>query len=113
MSGFGFNNVNPSPSKNYLKEAGIHENAKFLGLSYDATEQYEYFDIKIETADGRFFSESTFGPNKEKVFPKDLWNAGVKVGTETKDQADERVLMEINSKLFYLALCFCDRDQVT
>lgn len=113
MSGFGFNNVTPSNNKNYLKESGVHENAKFLGLSYDATELYEYFDIKIETADGRFFNERTFGPNKEKVFPKDLWQAGVKVGIETKDQAYERVQQEINTKLFYLALCFCDKDELT
>lgn len=113
MSGFGFNNVNPSTSKNYLKEAGVHENAKFLGLSYDATEQYEYFDIEIETADGRYFKERTFGPNKEKVFPKDIWKGGVKIGTETKDQAYERVQNEINTKLFYLALCFVSKDELT
>lgn len=113
MSGFGFNNVTPSTSKNYLKEAGVHENAKFLGLSYDATEQYEYFDIEIETADGRYFKERTFGPNKEKVFPKDIWKGGVKIGTETKDQAYERVQNEINTKLFYLALCFVPKDELT
>lgn len=112
MSGFGFNNVTPSTSKNYLKEAGVHENAKFLGLSYDATEQYEYFDIEIETADGRYFKERTFGPNKEKVFPKDIWKGGVKIGTETKDQAYERVQNEINTKLFYLALCFASKDDL-
>lgn len=107
---FGFENVNTSNNKIYLKEAGVHENAKFLGLSYDATEQYEYFDIEIETADGRYFRERTFGPNKEKVFPKDLWKDNKKIGTETKDQAFERVQQEINVKLFYLGLCFCSKD---
>lgn len=106
---FGFDNVNPS-SKVYLREAGVHENAKFLGLSYDANEQYEYFDIEIETADGKYFRERTFGPNKEKVYPKDIWQSGRKVGTETKDQAFERVQTEINTKLFYLASCFCPKD---
>lgn len=111
---FGFENVNPSGgNKVYLKEAGIHENAKFLGLSYNATEQYEYFDIEIETADGRYFRERTFGPNKEKIFPKDLWKEGKKVGTETKDQAYERVQNEINLKLFYLGLCFSSKDVLT
>jgi hypothetical protein len=107
---FGFENVNTSNNKIYLKEAGVHENAKFLGLSYDATEQYEYFDIEIETADGRYFRERTFGPNKEKVFPKDQWKDGKKTGTETKEQAFERVQQEINAKLFYLGLCFCSRE---
>lgn len=110
---FGFDNVKPSESKNYLREAGVHENAKFLGLSYDATEQYEYFDIEIETADGRYFRERTFGPNKEKVYPKGIWQSGKQVGTETKDQAFERVQQEINTKLFYLALCFCPKDVLT
>lgn len=110
---FGFENVNTSNTKNYLKEAGMHENAKFLGLSYDATPEYEYFDIEIETTDGRYFRERTFGPNKEKVFPKDIWKDGKKVGTETKDQAFERVQQEINTKLFYLGLCFCDKSVLT
>lgn len=106
---FGFDNVKPA-EKNYLREAGVHENAKFLGLSYDATEQYEYFDIEIETADGRYFRERTFGPSKEKVFPKDIWQGGKKIGTETIDQAYDRVQHEINTKLFYLANCFCSKD---
>lgn len=109
---FGFDNVKPT-EKNYLREAGVHENAKFLGLSYDATEQYEYFDIEVETADGRYFRERTFGPNKEKIFPKDLWQQGKKIGTETKDQAFLRVEQEINTKLFYLALCFAPKDILT
>jgi len=107
---FGFGNVNPKSDKVYLREAGIHENAKFLGLSYDATEQYEYFDIEIETADGKYFRERTFGPNKEKVYPKDKYQNRKKIGTETKDEAFERVQQEINTKLFYLAACFCEKD---
>lgn len=110
---FGFGNVNTKPDKQWLREAGVHENAKFLDLRYDATEQYEYFDIEIETAEGRFFRERTFGPNKEKVFPKDKYKNKVKVGTETKEEAFERVQQEINTKLFYLASCFCDKQELT
>lgn len=110
---FGFKDVKPGTDKNYLKEASCHVNAKLLGLSYDATEEYEYLDIEIETADGRYFRERTFGPNKEKVFPKNLYKGGGIVGVETKQQAYERVQQEINTKLFHLASCFVDRKTLT
>jgi len=109
---FGFGNVKPDANKVWLKEAGVHENAKFLSISYDATEQYEYFDIEIETADGRYFRERTFGPSKEKVFPKDKYKNNKKIGTETKEEAYERVQQEINTKLFYLGTCFVDKDEL-
>lgn len=108
---FGFDNL-PS-GKVYLKRAGEHENAKFIGLTYDATPQYEYFDIAIETADGSYFRERTFGPDREKVYPKQLYKNNVKDRMETKDEAFLRVQQEINTKLFHLASCFTTKDVLT
>lgn len=106
---YGFSNVNEN-NKIYLKEAGLHKNAKFLGLTYDATPDFEFFDIEIETEDGRYFRERTFGPDIEKVYPKAIYKSNQKVGEETKQQAFERVTAEINTKLYYLGLCFIDKD---
>lgn len=93
-------------SKRYLRQAGLHEDVKFLGLNYVATEGWEGFDIELETSDGSYFKERTFGPNIDKVFPKALYKDGQKVGMETKEQAYERKEMETSRKLFYLAACF-------
>lgn len=107
---YGFGNINTGSDKIYLKEAGLHINCKFIGLSYGATEEYEYFDFEAETPDGRYFRERTFGPDINKVYPKALYKGGQKIGEETRDQAFERVKSEINTKLFYLALCFVPKD---
>lgn len=110
---FGFDNTTQgSEQKRYLRQPGLQTNAKFIGLSYDATEQYEYFDIEIETADGRYFRERTFGPDPTKVYPKAIWKNGKQEGQETKEQAFERVKREINTKLFHLALCFTTKDEL-
>ncbi len=106
---FGFGDINDT-QKNYLKEAGLHTNAKFLTLSYDATEDYEFFDIEIETNDGRYFRERTFGPNIEKVYPRNKYSNGKAVGMENKQEAYDRVVSEINMKLYWLALCFVDKE---
>lgn len=114
MSGFGFDNLNEGASKQYLKEAGLHEAALFLGLSYDATDAYEFFDIEIETADGRYFRERTFGPDINKVYPKALYDKKTreKIGEETREQAFARVQSDINTKLLHLATCFVPREEV-
>ena len=110
---FGFDNTNSgSDSVRHLRTPGLHTNAKFVGLTYDATEQYEYFDIEIETADGRHFRERTFGPDPNKVFPKAIWKNGKQEGTETNEQAFDRVKKDINTKLYHLALCFATKDEL-
>jgi len=108
---YGFKDVNET--KQYLRTPGLHVNAKFVGLKYEANENWEAFDIELETSDGKFFRERTFGPNVDKVYPKALYKDGQKVGMETKDQAFDRVKNEINKKLFYLALCFVDKVTLT
>lgn len=108
---FGFDKL--PTGKVYLKRAGEQENAKFISLTYDATEAYEYFDISIETESGETFRERTFGPNKEKVYPKQLYKNNVKDRMETIDEAFERVQQEINTKLFHLASCFTTKDVLT
>lgn len=108
---YGFDNITEK-ERTYLKQAGLHTNAKFLGLTYNATEAYEYFDIEIEAADGRYFRERTFGPDITKVYPKAIYEKGQKVGMETKEQAFERVQNEISTKLYNLAVCFESRDAV-
>jgi hypothetical protein len=65
--GLGFSGI---PERTgYLRQAGLQQAAKFLGLTYNATESYEYFDIEFECADGKMFRERTFGANLEKAFP--------------------------------------------
>lgn len=98
--------------KSYLRQAGLQQGAKFVGLNYVANEQWEAMDIELQTADGRTFTERTFGPNIEKVYPKPIWEKGKQVGMETKEQAFKRVEDEIAQKLFYLALCFADRATI-
>lgn len=105
--GLGFSNI--PERQGYLRQAGTQLNAKFVGLSYNATEDYEYFDIEFECADGKMFRERTFGANKEKVFPRTKWENGKQVGTETKDEAFDRTQEEISKKLFELASAFVPR----
>jgi len=107
--GFGFSNV-AEQKKGYLRAAGVQQNAKFVGLTYTANEQWEAMDIELQTEDGKVFTERTFGPNIEKVFPKAKWEGGKQVGTETKQEAFNRVSDEISAKLFHLAACFVDRE---
>ena len=105
--GLGFSSI---PERTgYLRQAGLQQNAKFVGLTYNATEDYEYFDIEFECADGKMFRERTFGANIEKVFPRTKWENGKQVGTETKQEAYDRTQDEISKKLFELASCFVTR----
>lgn len=107
---FGFDNVKEESSKKqYLREAGLHENAKFIGLTYGATAEYEYFDIELEV-DGKTFRERTFGPDINRVFVKANWENGKQVGMETKEQAYSRSEMEVSTKLLHLAACFVDKQ---
>lgn len=108
---YGFANINDS-GKVYLKEAGLHQNVKFLGLKYEANEAWEAFDIELETSDGRYFRERTFGADINKVYPKAKYVNGVKAGDETKDEAYERVKSEISKKLFHLACCYVSKDLI-
>lgn len=102
--GFGFSGI---PERTgYLRQAGIQLDAKFIGLTYNATEAYEYFDIEFECADGKMFRERTFGANIEKAFPRTKWENGKQVGMETKQEAYDRTTDEISKKLFGLAVCF-------
>jgi len=106
--GLGFSGI---PERTgYLRQAGIQLNAKFLGLTYNATENYEYFDIEFECADGKLFRERTFGANIEKSFPRTKWEGGKQIGTETKQEAFDRTQEEISKKLFELASCFVSRN---
>ena len=104
---FGFDNV-AEQKKGYLRQAGVQMNAKFVGLTYVANEQWEALDIELQTEDGKIFTERTFGPNIDKVFPKPKWAEGKQVGMETREEAYKRVENDISQKLFYLALCFTD-----
>lgn len=104
---FGFDNV-AEQKKGYLRTAGIQMNARFVGLNYVANEQWEALDIELQTEDGKIFTERTFGPNIDKVFPKPKWENGKQVGMETREEAYKRVENDISQKLFYLALCFTD-----
>lgn len=111
---FGFDNTTQgNERKEYLRAPGLQTNAKFIALTYDATEQYEYFDIELETSNGKYFRERTFGPDPNKVFPKAIWKNGVNEGMETTQQAYERVKREINTKLYHLALCFVSKDELS
>lgn len=102
--GLGFSNI---PERTgYIRQAGVQHNAKFVGLTYNATESYEYFDIEFVGADGKMFRERTFGANLEKSFPRAKYENKVQVGMETKQEAFERTQGEISKKLFELALCF-------
>lgn len=94
----------------YLRTAGVQTAAKFVGLTYNATESYEYFDIEFECADGKMFRERTFGANIDKSFPRAKYVKGVNVGMETKQEAFDRTQNEISNKLFELASCFVSRD---
>lgn len=105
--GLGFSSI---PERTgYLRQAGLQQAATFVGLTYNATEDYEYFDIEFECADGKMFRERTFGANPEKVFPRTKWENGKQVGTETKGEAYDRTQEEISKKLFELASCFATR----
>lgn len=95
-----------------LRTAGLHKNAKFIDLSYDATEQYEFLDIEIETETGEKFRERTFGPNPDKVFPKKKYSEGKEVGEETKEEAFNRAINEVSTKLFHLGSVFVERDEL-
>lgn len=105
--GLGFSGI---PERTgYLRQAGLQQDAKFVGLTYNATEDYEYFDIEFECADGKMFRERTFGANMEKVFPRTKWENGKQVGTETKQEAFDRTQEEISKKLYELASCFATK----
>lgn len=110
---FGFDNVSLGSDKKYLRQAGLNRNAKFLGLTYGATEEYEYFDIELEASDGKYFRERTFGPDINKIYPKGIYKNNSRVGEETKEEALERMKKEINTKLFHLALCFATKEEIT
>lgn len=106
--GLGFSSI---PERTgYLRQAGLQMGAKFVALTYNATENYEYFDIEFECADGKMFRERTFGANPDKVFPRAKWQDGKQVGTETKEEAFERTQNEISKKLFDLASAFVAKD---
>jgi len=108
--GYGFDKLPDNGKKTYLRRAGLHLGAKFVGLYYTATEQWEAFNIDIETSDGQFFSERTFGPTIDKVYPKQKWIDGKPGPMETPKEALERVQGEISNKLYQLALCFVDKE---
>jgi len=110
MSGYGFADIE-KPVK-YLREAGLHKNAKLVDLKYDATEKYEYFDIEIETTDGATFRERTFAPNPDKVFPRKKYEGGKEVGMETEAEAFARSINEVSTKLFYLGLAFVEEKEL-
>lgn len=106
---YGFGEIQVPVS--YLRTAGLHQNAKLIGINYDATEQYEYFDIELEV-DGKKFRERTFGPNPDKVYPKDIYENGEKVGSETKEEAFKRAINEVSTKLFYLGNAFVSEAEL-
>lgn len=110
---YSFDEVKESGGKQWLKRAGLHTNAKFVSLTYTANEQWEAFDIELQTESGETFRERTFGPTIDKVYPKDKWDAnGNKVGLETKEEALNRVNQEILKKLFYLGTCFMSKEEL-
>lgn len=105
--GLGFSSI---PERTgYLRQAGLQQDARFVGLTYNATEAYEYFDIEFECADGKMFRERTFGANIEKSFPRGKWENGKLIGEETKQEAFDRTEDEISKKLFILGSCFVPR----
>lgn len=108
--GLGFDAI--PDRQGYLRTAGVQQDAKFVGLTYNWTENYEYFDIEIETADGRMFRERTFGPNIDKSFPRTKYEKGKAVGTETKEEAYQRSQDEVSRKLYDLASCFVHKDEL-
>lgn len=103
---YGFEDI--PENKRYLRTAGKHIKSRFVSLKYDATEEYEYFDIELETENGETFRERTFAPNIDKIFPKKKYKHRKVVGEETKEEALERVNKEISAKLFYLGKCFVE-----
>lgn len=106
--GLGFDNI--PEKKGYLRQAGLHQDARFVGLIYTANEAWEGFDIEFETADGKLFRERTFGADINKVYPRTKWENGKQIGTETKQEAFDRTQEEISRKLFDLASCFVRKD---
>lgn len=98
--------------KSYLRTAGLQQGARLVNLGYVANEKWEGIDIEMVTSEGKVFTERTFGPTLDKVFPKKLWQDGKEIGEETKEQALERVQGELAQKLFYLALCYTDADTI-
>lgn len=109
---FDFNSISSEQKKGYLRTAGLQQGAKFVKLEYIANENWEAFDIELETADGKVFTERTFGPNIDKVYPKAKWENGVQVGMETKEEALARVEDETAAKLFHLASCFATKQTI-
>lgn len=109
---FGFDNV--PESKSYLRTAGLQQNATFVALTYVPNEAWEAFDIEFLCENGETFIERTFGPDKDKVYPKAVYDKVTKVacGMETQQEAFDRVCNEISNKLFYLAACFIDRNEL-
>jgi hypothetical protein len=108
MSNLGFDNIQEKGG--YLRQAGVNMDATFVALTYVANENWEGFDIELSTADGKMFRERTFGANIEKVFPKAKYQDGRQIGTETKQEAFERVQAELSKKLYHLAACFVRKD---
>lgn len=109
---YSFDNIKENDSKQWLRRAGLHTNARFVSLTYTANEQWEAFDIELVTEKGETFRERTFGPTIDKVYPKDKWADGKKVGLETKEEALKRVQDEVAKKLFYLGTCFMSKDEL-
>lgn len=110
--GFDFGSI-VEQKKSYLRSAGLQQGATLVGLSYIANENWEGYDIELTTHDGKTFTERTFSPVLEKVYPKAIWGAdGKQVGTETQPQALGRVQGEVATKLYYLALCFAEGDTI-
>lgn len=108
---FSFDNIKEEgKGGSMLREAGVQMGGKFVELVYTANEEWEGFDIKLETSDGRSFRERTFGPSLNKVFPRAKYSEGKQVGTETNQEAFERVQGEISKKLFYMASCMVEPE---
>lgn len=105
----GFNNV-VVPAQ-YLRKAGLHMGATLTSVSYNATETYEYIDIELDL-EGKKFRERTFIPTADKVFPKKKYKEGVIVGEETKQEAYERSINEIVTKLFHLGATYLPEDEL-
>jgi hypothetical protein len=110
---FGFDNITDNTSNGgFLRNAGIQMNASFGALTYIFSENWEGFDIELMTEDGKTFRERTFAPNIDKVFPKNKYADGKMIGTETMQEAYDRVSKEINTKVFHLANVFVPKEDL-
>lgn len=104
-----FDFSNETEKKNYLRTAGLHKNAIFKSLTYNAEPSYEYFDIILEV-DGAEFRDRTFGTTLEKVFIRKVYEKGMP-REETKEEAYEREYKEKFFKVLYLVMCYVSEDE--